>query len=430
MVQQAEPPQQGWRRRSVLGGLTGLGAVAALGGAPAVRGKAKPRLVVVGGGAGGLSVARRVAEQGGVEVTVVEANPRYAACFWSNHVYGGLVGFGSIVYGYDGVRGAGIEVVQGRAAAVDRERREVRLADGGRVAYDRLLLAPGIGFAEVPGYDAAARQAMPHAYDACPDSHQRLLRQLRAMPDGGKVLVAVPGGPQRCPPAPYERVSLIAHYLKQEKPKSTIQVIDGKSSFLHQAVTQRAWKERYAGMVEWLPADFIGQVREVDAASKTLHTDFDRFTGDVVNFIPPQRAGDIAVAAGLTDQEGFCPVVYPEMRSRRDPRVFVVGDAVAAHTMPKAATAAISQARSCAGAIRADLLEAEPPRPRLELACYSFLDPHHAVINSSEYAPTSDGGVERVDAYNSDASETAQTRRNQAVEAERWYRGVTTHLFG
>jgi NADH dehydrogenase FAD-containing subunit len=118
------------------------------------------------------------------------------------------------------------------------------------------------------------------------------------------------------------------------------------------------------------------------------------------------------------------------MRSERDPKVFVVGDAVEAHTMPKAATAAVSQAHACAGAIRADLLDAAPPRPRLELACYSFLDPHHAVINASEYLPTINGGVRRVEAYNSNASETAQTRRNQAVQAERWYRGVTTHLFG
>ena len=297
------------------------------------------------------------------------------------------------------------------------------------MAYDRLLIAPGIGFRDVPGYDAAAQAAMPHAYDTRPGSLMELRQQLRDMPDGGKVLVAVPGGTYRCPPAPYERVSLIAHYLKQAKPKSTIQVIDGKNTFLHQAVTQRAWKERYPGMIEWLPVDFVGEVQAVEAGTRTLHTGFGRFTGDVVNFIPPQRAGDIAVNAGLADETGFCPVAFPQMRSRRDDTVFVVGDAVEAHTMPKAATAAVSQAHACAGAIRQDLLGATPPSPALELACYSFLDPRHAVINTSTYAPTGDGGVKRVDAYNSDKSESAETRRNQAAEAQGWFRGVTRHLF-
>lgn len=419
-----------WRRRRVLGGLTGLAALPALGGAPAVVGKAQPRLVVVGGGAGGLAVARRVAEPGGVRVTVIEPNPRYAACFWSNHVYGGMSRPESVLYGYEGVRAAGIEVVPARATALDCERREVRLDDGERVAYDRLVVAPGIGFREVPGYDAAAREAMPHAYDTQPASHMRLLQQLRDMPDGGKVLISVPAGPYRCPPAPYERVSLIAHYLKRAKPKSTIQVIDGKNTFLHQTLTQRAWKHRYPGMIEWLPADFVGEVNEVDGKNRKLHAGFGTFTGDVVNFIPPQRADDIAIHAGLADEAGFCPVTFPDMRSERDARVFVVGDAVEAHTMPKAATAAVSQARSCAGAIRKDLLGAAPPEPQLSLTCYSFLDAEQAVINSSGYAPTDDGGVTRVDAYSSDDGESAQTRRDQARAARRWYRDLTQHLFG
>ena len=419
-----------WGRRRVLAGLTGVAAVAGVGGAPAVVGRARPRLVVVGGGAGGLSVARRVAAGGGVAVTVIEANPRYAACFWSNHVYASMTGPDAIMFGYDGVRAAGVTVVQERASALDRARREVHLADGGRVGYDRLLVAPGIAFRDVPGYDAAARTAMPHAYDTHPDSHTRLLQQLRDMPDGGKVLVAVPGGPYRCPPAPYERVSLIAHYLAQAKPNSRIQVLDGKNTFLHQAVTQRAWKERYPGMIEWLPVDFAGEVAAVDAATKTLHTGFGEFSGDVVNFIPPQRADDIAVEAGLTDATGFCPVRFPEMRAERDDAVFVVGDAVEAHSMPKAATAAVSQARSCAGAIRNDLLGAAPPQPRLKLTCYSFLDSEQAVVNANTYAPTGDGGVERVDAHSSDDGETAATRRAQAVAAKRWYRNLTQQLFG
>ena len=425
------PPRGGWRRRSVVAGLAaGSAVLAGLGRAPAVRGQGQPRLVVIGGGAGGLSVARRIAESGGVAVTLIEANPRYLACFWSNHVIGGLEPRDAVLFDYARVRAAGIEVIHARATAVDRDRQEVRTDDGGRISYDRLVMAPGIGFREVPGYDAAAMAAIPHAYDTNPQAHDRLLGQLREMPDGGKVLVSVPSGPYRCPPAPYERVNMIAHYLKQAKPKSRIQVIDAKNQFLHQAVTQNAWNDLYEGMVEWLPADFVGEVREVDAKTRTLKTDFENFTGDVVNFIPPQQADAIARGAGLADDEGFCPVDFPSMRSQRDARIFVLGDAIEAHTMPKAATAAVSQARSCAGQIMAELVDATPPEPRLELACYSFLDAEHAVINASKYRPTEGGGVERTSVENSDVEESAQLRRNQAAEAKRWYRGVSLHLFG
>ena len=421
----------GWRRRGVIAGLgAGAALLAGLGRAPALRGQGKPHLVVIGGGAGGLSVARRVAEGGGVAVTVIEANPRYHACFWSNHVLGGLEPREAVLFDYTGVRAAGIELVHARATAIDRDRQEVRTDDGGRIGYDRLVMAPGIAFREVPGYDAAAAEAMPHAYDTHPRSHDILLRQLRDMPDGGKVLMSVPSGPYRCPPAPYERVNMIAHYLKRAKPNSRIQVVDGNNQFLHQAVTQNAWNDLYEGMIEWLPADFIGEVREVDASARTLRTDFETFTGDVVNFIPPQQADRLASQTGLTDDEGFCPVVFPSMRSERDPRIFVVGDAIEAHSMPKAATAAVSQARSCAGQVRADLVDAPPTDPRLELACYSFLDAEHALINASSYRATQDGGVERASVENSDAEESAQVRRNQAAKAKRWYRGVTLHLFG
>ena len=420
----------GWDRRRALTGLAaGSAALAGLALAPAVRGAVQPRVVVIGGGAGGLSVARRLADAGGIAITVIEANPRYLACFWSNHLYGGMASRDEITFGYDKVRAAGVEVLHARATAVDRDRREVRTQAGERLGYDRLVMAPGIEFAEVDGYDAAAREAMPHAYDTDPASHDMLLGQLRDMPDGGKVLVSVPSGPYRCPPAPYERVNLIAHYLKRNKPNSRIQVVDAKNHFLHQAVTQDAWNDLYEGMIEWLPADFIGDVVEVDAGRRTLKTEFDNFSGDVVNFIPPQRADRLARLTGLTDAEGFCPVDYPSMRSTRDGRIFVVGDAVEAHTMPKAATSAMSQARSCAGQIEADLLDRAPPEPRLELACYSFLDPEHAVINESTYQPTGDGGIERVSARNSDAGESAQVRRNQAAKAERWWRGVKLHLF-
>jgi hypothetical protein len=216
---------------------------------------------------------------------------------------------------------------------------------------------------------------------------------------------------------------MIAHYLRQHKPKSRILIVDGKNGFVLQAQFQRAWRHFYPDMIEWLPVDFAGPVTAVDTAGMVLMTGGgDRFEADVINLIPPQRAGDLAFDLGLVDETGWCPVDYPSMRSRRRSGVHVVGDSVAAGTMPKAATSAVSQAAACAAAIRAELLDTSGRDQELTFTCWPFLSSEHAARITGAVQATPDGGVNQVRFEISDAE--------ASNAADAWYDRLTTQLFG
>src|SRR5882757_11465535 len=254
------------------------------------------RIVVIGGGFGGASCARALRQiDPKLQVTLVEPNRTFTACPFSNNVIAGLRSIEEQQFGYDKVAAGGVTVVAQAATAINAAARTVGLADGTSVAYDRLVLSPGIDlrFDALPGYDEAAAAKMPHAWKA---GEQTLLlrKQLEAMDDGGLVVIAAPAAPLRCPPAPYERASLIAHYLKTKKPRSKILILDAKDGFSQQRLFQNAWKELYPGMIEWISLSQGGKVNAVDSSSNTLITDFGNHTAQVANVIPPQRAGRIA----------------------------------------------------------------------------------------------------------------------------------------
>ena len=235
------------------------------------------------------------------------------------------------------------------------------LADGTKLNYERLVVSPGIDFRSgaIQGYDRAAMEIMPPAYN---DGAQVALlrRQLEAMEDGGTVVIASPVNPARCPPAPYERASLIAHYLKTKKPKSKVIVLDAKESFTMQKLFEAAWQELYPGMIEWVGLSNGGALTSVDAATKTLATDFDKYKAAVANIIPPQKAGRVAELAGVADRTGWCPVDPVTFASKLQPNIHVIGDAAIAGAMPRSASAAHSQARICAAAIAAQLAGKTP----------------------------------------------------------------------
>ncbi len=214
------------------------------------------------------------------------------------------------------------------ATAIDAKARTVGLADGTSLTYDRLVLSPGVDlrFDALPGYDEAAAAKMPHAWKA---GEQTLLlrKQLEAMDDGGLVVIAVPANPFRCPPGPYERACLIAHYLKTKKPRSKLIILDAKDTFSKQRLFQNAWKELYPGMIEWVSLSQGGKVNSVDPATNTLITDFGNHTAQVANVIPPQRAGRIATIAGATDNTGWCAIDPVTFESKSAPNIHVIGDA-------------------------------------------------------------------------------------------------------
>jgi NADPH-dependent 2,4-dienoyl-CoA reductase/sulfur reductase-like enzyme len=389
-------------------------------------------VVVVGGGFAGASCARALRQADPrIAVTLVEASATFTACPFSNAVIGGLRELTAQQFTYERVA-ADVTLVRGTATGVDAPARAVTLADGTRLPYDRLVLAPGIDirWGALPGYDEAAAARLPHAWRA---GEQTLLlrRQLEAMPDGGLVVMSAPANPFRCPPGPYERASLIAHYLKTRKPKSKLIVLDAKDAFSKQRLFQRAWAELYPGLLEWVPLSKGGSVTSVDATTRTLVTDFGRHKADVANVIPPQRAARIAEAAGVADRTGWCPIDPATFESTLQPGVHVIGDAAIAGAMPKSAFAANSQAKTCAAAVARLLTGAAPSAPKLINTCYSLVAPDYGISIAGVYAPaggqlaevSGSGGVSPLEAPRA-------TRAAEAALAEAWFRTITTEVFG
>ncbi len=300
-------------------------------------------VVVVGGGFGGATAARYLRQRApGVRVTLVEPAGRFHTCPFSNLYLAGLRRWDSIGHGYDGLRAAGVSVVPARAEDVNAAARTLRLADGRTLAWDRLVLSPGVDMRwnALEGYDEAAADKAPHAWKAGPQT-RLLRRQLEAMPDGGRFVMVIPDNPFRCPPGPYERAAMVAHYLRQHKPRSKILLLDAKESFSKQALFQQGWKALYGDMIEWVKQSDDGQVTRVDAAKLEVETAFGtRHPADVLNVIPPQQAGVIAARAGVTDASGWVPVKAESFESRQVAGIYALGDATIAAPMPKSGFAA------------------------------------------------------------------------------------------
>jgi NADPH-dependent 2,4-dienoyl-CoA reductase/sulfur reductase-like enzyme len=408
-------------------------AAAALWPCPALAQGAGPKVVVIGGGFAGASFARALRKTApAIGVTLVEPNPTFTACPFSNNVVAGLRELGHQQFTYERVAGDGIAIARTSATAVDPAARSVTLADGTRLPYDRLVMAPGIDirWGALPGYDEPASAVLPHAWRAG-DQTLLLRRQLEAMPDGGLVVISAPANPFRCPPGPYERASLIAHYLKTRKPRSKLIVLDAKDTFSKQRLFQQAWADLYPGLLEWVSLSRGGAVTAVEPSTRTFVTDFGRHTADVGNVIPPQKAGHIAEVAGVADRSGWCPIDPATFESKLQPRIHVIGDAAIAGAMPKSAFAANSQAKSCAVVVAALLTGATPSPPKLINTCYSLVAPDYGISVAGVYEPAGgqladvkgSGGV-------SPAAATRQTRAAEAVLAEAWFRTITSEVFG
>lgn len=413
-------------RRSWLGGFAAATLFA-----PAVLAQAKPRVIVIGGGYGGATCARNL-HRLGMAVTLIEENAVYTSCPFSNLVLHGSRDIAAQQFNYDAIAREGVEVVAMRAQGVDGAARRVLLSDGRTLAYDRLVLSPGIDvrFDALPGYDSSAADIMPHAWKA--GAQTLLLRkQLEAMPDGGTFVMSVPNNPYRCPPGPYERASLIAHYFKTQKPKSKLIVLDAKDVFSKQRLFLDAWKALYPDILEYVPLASGGKTTEIDAKTKTVITEFGAHKGDVVNVIPPQRAGAIAEVAGATDRSGWCPIDPVTFESKLQPNIHVIGDAAIAGAMPKSAFSANAQAKACAQAI-ALLTSGQAARePKLINTCYSLVAPDYGISVAGVYQPGKGiladvpgaGGVSQLNA-------SPAARATEAQYAHDWFNITTAEVFG
>jgi NADPH-dependent 2,4-dienoyl-CoA reductase/sulfur reductase-like enzyme len=414
-------------RRHFVGG---LGAVAAGLPMPALA-QAKPKVVVIGGGPGGATVAKYVAKDGGIDVSLVEPARQFTTCFHSNLYLGGFKNFQSITHSYDKlVSKYGIKHVRQAAAAIDRDKRTVRLANGSTLPYDRLLVAPGIDikFDSVPGYSEAASEKMPHAWKPGPQT-QLLKRQLDALKDGALIVMIAPPNPYRCPPGPYERVSMMAHVLKAKgHKKSRIVIIDPKENFSKQGLFVEGWQKHYPGMVEWQDPKMHGGVKNVDAKTLTVKTDLAEYKAQLVNVIPAQMAGKIARDAGLANQSGFCPINPESMKSANDANIYIVGDACIPGDMPKSGFSANSQAKVAALMIRGELAKGRTFPARYTNTCWSMIETDDTVKVGGRYE-AKDGKIAAVETFVSKTGESAAVRKQTQEENIGWYAGITADMF-
>jgi sulfide dehydrogenase [flavocytochrome c] flavoprotein chain len=413
--------------------LAHAGALAAATGFPMpVLAQAKPKLVIVGGGPGGATVAKYAAKDsaGALEVTLVEPLRQFTTCFHSNLYLGGFRNWESITHSYDAFAKYGIKLAHQAALAIDRERKSVRLADGSQLSYDRLVLAPGIDlkFDSVPGYSEAAAETMPHAWKPGPQT-QLLKRQLDAVEDGGVIVMIAPPNPYRCPPGPYERVSMMAHVLKAKgHRRSRIIVLDPKGSFSKQPLFQEGWEKHYPGLVEWQDPKMHGGIKRVNVSAMTVETDLASYKAALVNVIPAQSAGKIALDAGLANGSGFCPIDPASMKSANDPNIYVVGDSCIPGDMPKSAFSANSQAKVAAMMIRGELANARTFPARYTNTCWSLIETDDTVKVGGQYEPK-DGKISAVETFVSKTGESADLRRQTQAENMGWYSGIIADIF-
>jgi NADPH-dependent 2,4-dienoyl-CoA reductase/sulfur reductase-like enzyme len=408
-------------------------AAAALLSAPSLHagGHAKPRVLVVGGGAGGATAARYIAKdsKGAIDVTLVEPTRTYYTCFFSNLYLGGVKEFDDIGHTYGKLAASGINVVHDWAIGVDRDKKMVSLAGGSALPYDKLILSPGIDFVEgaVEGWDLSSQNAMPHAYKA--GSQSELLKaQIMAMPQGGTYAMVAPPNPYRCPPGPYERVSMVAHYLSKHNPTAKIIVADPKPKFSKMALFQEGWNAHYAGMIDWIGSEFGGANVAVDPSAMTISIDGESINVDACNVIPTMKAGRIAAVAGVTDGN-WAPVNAADMSSKADADVYVLGDASQQGDMPKSGFSANSQAKVCANAVRGALTGSKIFPAKFANTCWSLINADDGVKVGATYKAT-DEKIAKVDGFISKTGETADIRKQTYLESEDWYTGITSDMFG
>ena len=414
--------------------VAGIGAIAAAGSFPApVVAQGRPRLVVVGGGAGGATVAKCVARDanGAIDVTLVEPLRQFTTCFHSNLYLGGFRSWDTLIHSYDALASRyGVTLVHQAGEAIDREKKAVRLSDGSQLPYDRLVVAPGIDlkFDSVPGYSEAASETIPHAWKPGPQI-QLLKRQLDSIEDGALIVMIAPPNPYRCPPAPYERASMMAHVLKSKGHKnSLIVILDAKDSFADQALFQEGWEKHYPGMLEWQDPKIHGGIKHLDVATMTVETDLASYQANLINVIPAQMSGKLARDAGLANEGGYCPIDPATMQSAVDASVYVVGDACIAGEMPKSASSANSQAKVAASRIRGELTRTLTTPATYSTACWSLIESDDAVKVGGTYEPKA-GKIAAVETFVSRTGESAALRRQTAMENMQWYADITADIF-
>jgi sulfide dehydrogenase [flavocytochrome c] flavoprotein subunit len=418
----------------------GFGAIAMSLAAPSIsRAQGAARLVIVGGGFGGASAARFARIQyPELDVTLIEPRDKFITCPYGNLLLAGKRTLPQITHSYDGLAKRGVKLVRDTATAIDPAAKTVRVAGGRVIPYDKLILSPGIAinWSGLAGYDEKAAEIFPHAWLGGNGSQISLLRrQLEALPDGGVVGFAIPANPFRCPPGPYERISLVASYLKKAKPKSKILAFDAKENFSKQGLFQDAWKELYGDLIEWVPLSKDGKIVRVDVKDKVLESEFGkRHKVAVANVIPPQSAAKIAIDAGLTNETGWVPVNSRTFEAQKAQHIHVIGDANIASPMPKSGYIANSTSKQAVAAAVAALKgQPIPADPIYYNTCYSHVGDDYGISIVGIFRPSEAGFQETPKSGGvsprGPLSERREQRKAEALQADAWYANITQDAF-
>ena len=402
-------------------------------------GKSAGHVVIIGGGIGGATAARYIKRADpNVQVTIIEPNANYYTCFMSNEVISGQRSIDSIKFGYKNLESMGVKIVKDYATNIDAGNKQVATKSTGNIAYDRCIVSPGVDFKweTIEGYDAAiAANKIPHAWKAGPQT-LLLRKQLEAMKDGGTVIIAPPPNPFRCPPGPYERASQIAYYLKNNKPKSKILILDAKDKFSKFGLFMQGWKKHYGygtdnSLIEWVKGAEGGIIEGVNANTNTIIGSVGEYKGDVINIIPAQKAGKIAFNAGLVNDKGWCPVDQKTFESTKHKDVYVIGDSSVASPLPKSGYSANSEAKVCAAAVVASLHGKPAGIPTLVNTCYSLITPEDGISVAMVYnfdgkkiqKVKGSGGLTPMDS-------SPEMRKREASYAHSWFNNIAHDTFG
>ena len=414
--------------------IIGSAGLASTLGMPSLVFGASKKVVVVGGGFGGATAAKYLRKlDSSIDVTLVEPNPTYYTCPFSNTVLGGIKDMSEIAHGYGAMKNKhGVRVIHAKAKNVNSNSKIVTLDNGRKLDFDRAIVSPGVDlrFDSMEGYSQTATDKMPHSWKAGPQT-ALLRRQLENMRNGGTVLICPPGNPFRCPPGPYERTSLIAHYLKTHKPKSKIIILDAKEKFSKQSLFMSGWDLHYGDLIEWRAGTAGGKISRVDPQNMQVETEFGMEKGDVINFIPAQHAGKVARDSGLTNKKGWCPVNQVTFESTLQPGIHVIGDASIAGKMPKSGFSANSQGKVAAAAIVSELAGQEPIEPSYANTCYSLITPEHGISVAKVYKISDKKTIVGVKGSGgvSPKNEDPIVRRQEAIYTQGWYDAIVHDMF-
>ena len=388
-------------------------------------------VIVVGGGFGGATCVNYLHRfDSNLKITLIEPAKTFVTCPFSNKVIAGMKKIDSIQFTYTKLAAQpNVSVVHDTVVDIDSTSKKIKLASGKSLGYDKLVLSPGVSFkwGKIVNNDLSSAKIFPHAWKA---GSQTLLlaKQLQAMPDGGTFIISVPEGNFRAPPAPYERASLAAYYLKKNKPKSKILILDASDSYEEQPLFQKAWKKLYPNMIEWVAGSKGGKITRIDTKTNQVFADSTAYKGDVINVIPPQQAGAIAIKAGLANKDGWCEVKQPSFESAKAKSIYVIGDACVAGEMKKLGHAANSQAKICAASIVSSLHGISMPEPVYSSSVYSIINPKYA-ISSAEVYRLKGNTISKVSGGPSDINESKKNHKREARFAKGWYKAITSDMF-